>query len=115
LKPTGLRAARKELAAARRAAKPTPAKKAPAKKASAKKAATPAGPRLRWVFPSGFENRAKSGQTATSGDREYALKPGADGQWRATVKQGGKTTVLAEGAKGAAYAAIVAHAKGVAK
>jgi hypothetical protein len=114
--PTGgLRAARKEHAAARRAAKPAPAK-APAKKAAAKKAAAKAaGPRLAWQFSQGFEERGKTGQTATSGDREYALKPTADGKWRATVKQGGKTTVLAEGGKGAAYTAIVKHNQGAAK
>src|ERR1700739_1705470 len=104
--PAGLRAARKEQASARQAAKDrhpagkqAPAK-APAKKAAPKAAKPaadkPASTKLRRVFPEGFENKDKTGQTAVAGDREYALLP--DGEaWKATVKQGGKTTTLAEG------------------
>ena len=115
--PTGLRAARKEQAEARKQhpagkalPKPGPAK-APANKApAAKQADKPASTKLRWVFPEGFENKDKTGQTAVAGDREYALLP--DGEaWKATVKQDDKTTTLAEGKFGKCYNAITAHNK----
>ncbi len=100
-------------------AKTTARKAAPAKKAPAKAAAKPAqkpaadkpaSTKLRWVFPEGFAERPKTGQTAVAGDREYAMLP--DGEaWKATVKQDGKTTTLAEGKFGKCYNAITAHNK----
>ena len=116
-----LRAARKELTQARAASKAahpagkqTPAK-APAKKAAAKKQAAKAGtPKLRWQFPSGFAERAKTGQTASFDGGELAMKPGEKG-WTATFTKGGTETVLAEGVGAAkAYAACVSYAKGAA-
>ena len=114
-----LRAARKELTQARAASKAahpagkqTPAK-APAKKAAAKKAPAKTGaPKLRWQFPSGFAERAKTGQTASFDGGELAMKPGEKG-WTATFTKGGTETVLAEGVGAAkAYAACVQFAKG---
>jgi hypothetical protein len=101
-----LRESRKEMAAARRAAKT--AAKAPAKKAApkpaAKKPATDAAPKLRWQFPDGYANRATTGQTATAGDATYAMTPGEGGKWKATVTRGGKTETLGDGVRrGAAY------------
>src|SRR4051812_20536588 len=89
-----------------------PARKAPAKtaaKAPAKKATTEAAPKIRWT-PNGEKD--KSGNrpaVGVCGDREYAIT-GADDAWKATVKVGGKTTVLAENVGGkAAWSKCVKH------
>ena len=116
---SNLRAARKELTqalaaskAAHPAGKQTPAK-APAKKAAAKKAPAKTGaPKLRWQFPSGFAERATTGQTASFDGGELAMKP-VDGKWKATFTKGGTETVLAEGVGAAkAYTACVGYVKG---
>jgi hypothetical protein len=117
---SNLRAARKEQTQARAASKAahpagkaaTPAKEAPAKKAAAKKQAAKGGtPKLRWQFPSGFAERATTGQTASFGGGELAMNPGAKG-WTASFTKGGKTTVLAEGVGAAkAYDACLQFAK----
>ena len=113
-----LRQTRKEMTAAKASAKAahpagkqTPAK-APAKKAAAKKQAAKGGtPKLRWQFPSGFAERATTGQTASFGGGELAMNPGAKG-WTASFTKGGKTTVLAEGVGAAkAYDACLQFAK----
>jgi hypothetical protein len=118
-----LRAARKELTQARAASKAAhpagkqtpakaPAKKAPAKAPAKKQAAKTGTPKLRWQFPSGFAERATTGQTASFDGGELAMKP-VDGKWKATFTKGGTETVLAEGVGAAkAYAACVEHAKG---
>ena len=111
---SNLRAARKEQTQARAASKAahpagkqTPAK-APAKKAPAKTGA----PKLRWQFPSGFAERATTGQTASFDGGELARKP-VDGKWKATFTKGGTETVLAEGVGAAkAYTACVGYVKG---
>ena len=111
---SNLRAARKELTqalaaskAAHPAGKQTPAK-APAKKAPAKTGA----PKLRWQFPSGFAERATTGQTASFDGGELAMKP-VDGKCKATFTKGGTETVLAEGVGAAkAYTACVGYVKG---
>ena len=118
---SNLRAARKEQTQARAASKAahpagkaaTPAKEAPAKKAAAKKQAAKGGtPKLRWQFPSGFAERAKTGQTASFDGGELAMKPGEKG-WTATFTKGGTETVLAEGVGAAkAYTACVGYVKG---
>ena len=117
---SNLRAARKELTQARAASKAahpagkqTPAK-APAKKAAAKKAPAKTGgaPKLRWQFPSGFAERATTGQTASFDGGELAMKP-VDGKCKATFTKGGTETVLAEGVGAAkAYTACVGYVKG---
>ena len=120
---SNLRAARKELTqalAASKAAHPAgkqtpakaPAKKAPAKAPAKKQAAKTGTPKLRWQFPSGFAERATTGQTASFDGGELAMKP-VDGKCKATFTKGGTETVLAEGVGAAkAYAACVEHAKG---
>jgi hypothetical protein len=110
-----LRTARKAQAAMRKAAAPAPAKKAPAKKApakpAAKKPAASGATKLRWTFPSGYDERAQTGQTAAFGGGELAMVP-VDGKWRATFTKGGQVTVLAEGVGAAkAYAACVGYTK----
>lgn len=66
---------------------------------------------MKWSFPDGFENRAKTGQSAVANGREYQIAPNGE-KWKATVKQGGKTTVLVEaGSFGAAYNAITKRNK----
>jgi len=114
-----LRQTRKEMTAAKASAKAahpagkqTPAK-APAKKAAAKKAPAKTGaPKLRWQFPSGFAERAKTGQTASFDGGELAMKPGEKG-WTAIFTKGGTETVLAEGVGAAkAYTACVGYVKG---
>ena len=119
---SNLRAARKELTqalAASKAAHPAgkqtpakaPAKKAPAKAPAKKQAAKTGTPKLRWQFPSGFAERATTGQTASFGGGELAMNPGAKG-WTASFTKGGKTTVLAEGVGAAkAYDACLQFAK----
>jgi len=121
-----LRETRKEMAAARRAAKtagrPAPAKapakkaaapRTPAKKAAAKK--TDAAPKLMWQFPEGFEKRGETGQSAALGGGELAMRP-VDGGWTATFTKDGNVTVLLDkGARGAAYRACTQHAKGAGK
>ena len=90
--------------------KSTPAK-APAKKAAPKpatKAAQPAATKLRWTIVEEFAKGKH--QTATVGDRTYAITRAGDG-WKATVKKGGKTTVLVQGTFGRAYTACVADNK----
>jgi len=118
---SNLRAARKEQTQARAASKAahpagkaaTPAKEAPAKKAAAKKQAAKGGtPKLRWQFPSGFAERATTGQTASFDGGELSMKP-VDGKWKATFTKGGTETVLAEGVGAAkAYTACVGYVKG---
>jgi hypothetical protein len=102
-----LRTTRKEQAAKTApAAKATPAAKAaPSEKAT--EASTPT--KLRWKL---LGERTKKGvESATAGDREYEVT-GADDAWKAVVKQGGKTTVLAEGGSyGKAYTAVTTHNK----
>jgi len=92
-----------------------PAKGAPAK-APAKKATTSAA-KISWK-PEGEKN-AKGEydrSVGTCGDATYTITRQADGSFKATVKQGGKTSVVAENAKSgnAAWAACVAHSKGAA-
>ena len=106
-----LRETRKEMAAARRAAKtagrPAPAK-APAKK-------TDGATKLKWSFPEGFEKRGETGQSAALGGGELAMRP-VDGGWTATFTKDGNVTVLLDkGARGAAYRACTQHAKGAGK
>jgi hypothetical protein len=63
---------------------------------------------------SGPHNQAAGIRGERVGVREYAMKPG-EGGWKATVKQGAKTTVLAEGVSaGKAYDTIRGHAHTVA-
>ena len=115
---TGLRAARKEMAAAKAASKAahpagkTPAKKAPATKAPAKAAAKKApaktgAAKLKWQFPEGFSELGRTGQTASLNGGELAMKPGEKGGWRATWTKNGKVTMLAEGGAAKCYAACV--------
>jgi hypothetical protein len=107
----GLRAARKEMAAARRAAKATA--KPAAKKAAPKATAT--STKLKWQFPEGFEKRGETGQSAALGGGELAMRP-VDGGWTATFTKDGNVTVLLDkGARGAAYRACTQHAKGAGK
>ena len=108
---SNLRAARKEMAALTKATK-APAKKAPAKAPAKKQAAKTGTPKLRWQFPSGFAERATTGQTASFDGGELAMKP-VDGKWKATFTKGGTETVLAEGVGAAkAYTACVGYVKG---
>jgi hypothetical protein len=108
-----LRETRKEQAAKKAPAKTAPAAKATpaAKAAPAEKATEVSTPtKLRWKL---LGERTKKGveSSATAGDREYEVT-GADDAWKAVVKQGGKTTVLAEGGSyGKAYTAVTAHNK----
>jgi hypothetical protein len=111
---TGLRAARKEIAAQRKPAK-APAKKAPAKKAApakkvaAKKTATPAGPKLRWTIVADHANGKE--QTAQFGGGELAIVKAGDG-WKAVYRVDGKVReTLAEGGFGRCYDAAVKHSK----
>lgn len=115
--PANLRTSRKEQAAKTAAAK-APARTAPAAKATPAAKAAPAEKateastptKLRWKL---LGERTKKGveSSATAGDREYEVT-GADDAWKAVVKQGGKTTVLAEGGSyGKAYTAVTAHNK----
>jgi hypothetical protein len=116
--PTGLRAAKREQAQARQAAKDrhpagkqAPAK-APAKKA-APKAAKPAG--LRWQFPNG-KDEYPDGKTqgAPFGDGELAILRAGDG-WKAIYRVNGKIAeTLATGSFGKCYTACTRHAKGAA-
>ena len=108
---SNLRAARKEMAALTKATK-APAKKAPAKAPAKKQAAKTGTPKLRWQFPSGFAERATTGQTASFDGGELAMKP-VDGKCKATFTKGGTETVLAEGVGAAkAYTACVGYVKG---
>ena len=101
------------------ATRKAPAKKAPAKaapKPAPKKQAEATADKLRWSYPEGRDKRADHPQTATAGDREYAITPTGDGKWRATCKRAGKTETLADAvSKGRAYTAVVAHNKEAAK
>ena len=108
------------------ATRKAPAKKAPAKAApkpaaakapAAKKTAeATAAPKLRWSYPEGRANRKGNPQTGVLGDAEYGITPTGDGKWKATVKRGGKTTVLGDAvAHGKAYRLCVEAAKGAAK
>ena len=77
-----------------------------------KTAAKTGTPKLRWQFPSGFAERATTGQTASFDGGELAMKP-VDGKWKATFTKGGTETVLAEGVGAAkAYTACVGYVKG---
>jgi hypothetical protein len=126
--PANLRETKREMAAAKRAAK-APAKKAPAKatkaqtigramaakaaaKAPARKAPASTSTKLRWQVEG--EPGTATPATATRGDRKYAI--GRDGDaWKATVKVGTKTTVLVAGGTFArCYAACTAHNKAAA-
>ena len=90
----------------------TAAKKAaPAKaiKAPAQATPTPAARKLRWQVEGDDRSQAgKVGQTASVDGHTYAIT-GKDKAWKATVKVGGRTTVLAEGSFAAAYRACVEH------
>jgi hypothetical protein len=122
--PTGLRAARREQAAARRAAKPAPAKKAagkaPAKAtsrsspgSSAKKAPAKTGtPKLRWTVVKEHANGKE--QTAVFGGGELAIVKAGEA-WRAVYRKGSSETVLAEGGFGRAYTACTSFTRGAAK
>ena len=96
------------------ARKTTTKKAAPAKAtkaAPAKAAPTPAARKLRWRVEGGDRSLAgKVAQSATVGDRTYAIERSGDA-WAATVKVGRKTTTLVEGTFAKAYAAIQAHHK----
>ena len=89
--------------------KTTAAKKAAPAKATKAAPATTA-PKLRWTVEGGRENVGKAAQSATVGDRTYAIERSGDA-WAATVKVGRKTTTLVEGTFAKAYAAIQAHHK----
>lgn len=119
--PTGLRAAKREQAAARKAAKPAtrrgasaapkaPGKAAEAAKKTAGKPAVSAGtaPKLRWQYDR--ETKMTTGQVAQFGEGELALLP-ADGKWRAVYRVGESETLLAEGSFGKAYNAAVKRSK----
>lgn len=122
--PTGLRAARKEQAQAREAAKDrhpagkqapakAPAKKAPAK-ALAAKATKTAG--LRWTFPNG-KDEFKDGKTqiAPFAHGELAIERSGE-KWRAVYRVSGKVveTLAEPGSFGRAYNACTRYAKGAA-
>jgi hypothetical protein len=104
-----LRESKKELAAAK---KPAPAK-APARKAPAKKAAAKSSTKIRWTADGEKDAKGDCPATGTVGDRTYKITKAADGTWKATVKVGSKTTVVAENAKTgrACWAACVKDAK----
>jgi hypothetical protein len=112
--PTGLRAARAEQAAARRAAK-APAKKAPAKAPAKKAAAKAAGTaKLRWTIHKEYDTPAGKDQSAAFGGGELAIERTGEG-YRAVFKKGTSEKVLAEtGSFGRAYTACTAHAKAAA-
>jgi hypothetical protein len=113
VEPTGLRQARQEMAAAKRAAKPSaPAKKAPAKKAPAKKAAA-AGPKLRWTVVK--EHQGGKEQTAAFDSGELAIVR-AGQAWRAVYRVDGTVReTLAEGTFGKCYGACTTRSKAGAK
>ena len=69
------------------------------------------GAKLRWAIEG--ERDSKGRAPATAGD--YAITGGGD-VWTATVKRGGKTTVLVDGGSfGKCYNAVVSHNKAQAK
>jgi hypothetical protein len=113
--PTGgLRAAKREQTAARKAsaAKAPAAKKAPAK-APAKKPAADKAARvtIKWSYAG---ERGKSAQTGVASDgATYKISPAGE-KWQAVVTPaGGKPATLATGVGlGAAYTRCVKHAKG---
>jgi len=128
-----LRETRRQMAAAKRASKAArpagknaPAKAVPAKKVAARaptKAADKAAgaAKLKWTYGEGGRDGGfLHGQVAPTADgATYAIEPLEGqvagkfaGKWKAVVKRGGKTVVLADGvAAGAAYAACVEAAK----
>lgn len=109
----GLRAARKEQAAAKKAAAPKPAPaKAPAKKAPAK-VSTPAT-KITWKNQGEKNEKGECEGVGTADGREYRITRDGDA-FKATVKVGGTTTVLAEGVSGkTAWQKCVAHNQGAA-
>lgn len=109
----GLRAARKEQAAARR--KEAPAKKAaakptepkPAAKAPAKQPASDAPAKLRWKLDGEKDAKNRVAQHADTDAGTYRIS-GQEDEWRATyTAKGGKPTVLAEGGHTKCYTACV--------
>ncbi|MGH3635676.1 MAG: hypothetical protein ACRDTS_16630 [Mycobacterium sp.] len=109
-----LRTARKAQAAAKRrhpagsATKKAPAKAAPkpaakATKAPRKQPAQSGKTKLRWIANDAGE------QHATAGDVTYSIIPSGD-KFKATMRTGGKTTVLVDGVSGTkAYYAATHH------
>jgi hypothetical protein len=70
--------------------------------------------KISWKTTGEKDAHGDAPATGTAGDRTYAIVKAGDG-WKATVKQGSKTTVLAENASGkTAWAKCVAHSKAVA-
>jgi hypothetical protein len=114
--PANLRASRKQTAAAKKAAAPKPAPaKAPAAKAPAKKAGGTAAPKITWKLLGERDAKGDADAVGTANGREYKIAKQADGKSTATVKQGGKTTVLAEKVSGkSCWAACVKHNKAAA-
>jgi hypothetical protein len=110
-----LREGKRELAAAK---KPAPAKapatKAPAKAAPKKQADKPVT-KIRWTLKGEKDANGDAEGTGVLGDATYEISRAGDG-WKATVKKGGKTTVLIGDAKTGkvAWKRCVDHAKGVA-
>jgi hypothetical protein len=106
-----LRETKRQMAASKRA---HPAGKAVAAKAPAKKgrelAATANSPKIAWKLSGEKDAQGDAEGTGTCGDRTYAISRSDDG-WKATVKQGTKTTVLVADAKSgrAAWQRCVAH------
>jgi hypothetical protein len=93
-------------------AKTTAKKAAPAKAAPAKKAvATEAAPKIRWTLNGERDANGNRPAVGACGDMEYRIDGSGDA-WKATVKIGTKTTVIAEGVSGkAAWSACVKHSK----
>jgi hypothetical protein len=116
---TNLRETKRQMAASRKAhpaGKQTPAKapaKAPAKKAPAGN--TPVATKIAWKLDGEKDAKGQAEGTGTCGDREYRITGKGD-SWKATVKQGGKTTTIAENVKSgkAAWQKCVDHNKSAA-
>jgi hypothetical protein len=104
--PNNLREAKKELAAAK---KPAPAK-APAEPAPKKQAGDKtAVAKITWKNLGEKNEKGECEGVGTADGREYRIMRNGDA-FKATVKVGGKTTVLAEGVSGnAAWQKCVAH------
>jgi hypothetical protein len=111
-----LRESKREQAAAKKPAPAkAPAKKAPAKAAPKKQPDKPIS-KIRWTLAGEKDEHGDTEGTGVLGDATYQISRAGDG-WKATVKKGGKTTVLAEDAKSGkvAWKRCVDHAKSVAK
>ena len=118
-----LRSAKKEVAAAKKAAG-TPAKKvakkvakAPAKKAAAKKAPAKKGTQnnIKWVIKGEKNDKGEAEGTGTLDDKTYEIIKQDDDLWRCTVKVSeGEPELLGENLKTskAAWQKCVDHAKG---